>query len=95
MNNSKKFLQPYFDSLNQMLSEDSVYTPPLKGVFLQDYMRAKEFLLSYQGSHDTFNAYRREIERFLQWCQLKANKSLTQIKREEFEAYLNKTKGNT
>jgi site-specific recombinase XerD len=72
----------------QMLSENPIYTPPIKGVSLQDYLRAKEFLLSYQGSQDTFNAYRREIERFLQWCQLKANKSLTQIKREEFEAYL-------
>jgi site-specific recombinase XerD len=88
MDNSKPHLQPFFDSLAHMLSKDVVYTPPLKGVFLQDYMRAKEFLLSYQGSQDTFNAYRREIERFLQWCQLKANKSLTQIKREEFESYL-------
>ena len=88
MNNSKTLLQPYFDSLRHMLSENSIYTPPLKGAFLQDYLRAKQFLLSYKGSLDTFNAYRREIERFLQWCQLKAHKSLTQIKREEFESYL-------
>lgn len=88
MNNSKQLPRPYFDSLNQMLSEGARYTPPLHGAFLQDYRLAKAFLLSYRGSQDTFNAYRREIERFLQWCQLKANLSLTQIKREAFEAYL-------
>lgn len=78
---------PNFDSLNQMLAEDT-YTPSLKGTRLKEYELAKDFLLSYQGSQDTFNAYRREIERFLQWCQLIVNKSLKQIKREEFEAYL-------
>lgn len=80
--------QPYFDSLNHMLCEETVYTPPLADVFLDDYKIAKTFLLSYRGSADTFNAYRREIERYLQWCQLKANISLKQVKREEFEAYL-------
>jgi site-specific recombinase XerD len=46
------------------------------------------FLLSYRGRLDTFNSYRREIERLLQWCYLRANKTLTQIRRDDFEAFL-------
>ena len=79
---------PYFDSLPHMLSDE--VSPPafLKQHFLTDYEKAKAFLLSYRGSVDTFNAYRREIERFLQWSYLVANKSLTQILRDDFDAYL-------
>ena len=33
-----------------------------------DIKIAANFLICYQGSPDTFNAYRREIERLLQWC---------------------------
>lgn len=79
---------PYFDSLPQMLSEET--SPPdfLKQDFLTEYHKAKAFLLSYRGSVDTFNAYRREIERFLQWSYLVANKTLKQILRDDFDAYL-------
>ncbi len=88
MENPKQLLEPYFDNLKQMLSKDNTYQPPLRGLFLQDYAIAKRFLLSYKGSLDTFNAYRREIERFLQWCKIISNKSLKQINRDEFELYL-------
>lgn len=54
----------------------------------QDYLQARNFLLSYRGSVDTFNSYRREIERLLQWCQLKSDKTLKQIRRNDFEAFL-------
>ena len=35
-----------------------------------DYQTVTQFLLSYDGSLDTFNAYRRELERLLQWSWL-------------------------
>ena len=78
---------PFFDGLQQMLSNEG-YEPKLKKAFQEDYERAKNFLLSYRGSIDTFNSYRRDIERFLQWCQLIENKTVKQIRRDEFERFL-------
>ena len=80
--------QPYFDSLDQLTSLDYAYVPPLKGKALTDFQKAKTFLLSYRGSQDTFNAYRREIERFLQWSQCILKKNITEISREDFEHFL-------
>lgn len=84
---NRKLPTPFFDGLNQMLSGND-FQPDLSGTWLQDYRQAKNFLLSYRGSLDTFNSYRRELERFLQWCHLKADKTLTQIRREDFENFL-------
>lgn len=87
MNTSKQKLIPFFDGLQQMLSNED-YQPKLKQAFQKDYELAKSFLLSYRGSIDTFNSYRRDIERFLQWCQLIENKTVKQIRRNEFERFL-------
>jgi site-specific recombinase XerD len=87
MSKNKTVLVPLFDSLQSMLKQDD-YQPKLNKIFQQDYLHAKNFLLSYRGSIDTFNSYRRDIERFLQWCFFKANKTLKQIKRTEFESFL-------
>ncbi len=70
MTNKIPLPHPYFDSLNQMLSENYICEPPIDGSHLDDYLIAKKFLLSYKGSQDTFNAYRRDIERLLQWSLL-------------------------
>ncbi|MCW5582412.1 MAG: hypothetical protein KIT56_00735 [Gammaproteobacteria bacterium] len=70
-----------------MLKKEN-YKPKLNKAYQEDYKHAKDFLLSYRGSVDTFNSYRRDIERFLQWCFFKANKTVKQIKRAEFEAFL-------
>ncbi len=55
---------------------------------IRDYQFASEFIYSYRGSPDTFSTYRREIEHFLHWCWLIANKSLQQVNREDIEAYV-------
>jgi len=55
---------------------------------IDDYQLASEFLYSYRGSPDTFSTYRREIEHFLHWCWLIAEKSLKSIRREDIEAYI-------
>lgn len=54
----------------------------------QDYAFSVEFLKSYAGRLGTFNSYRREVERFLQWCWLIQNKTLKDLKRNDLEHYI-------
>jgi len=74
-----------FDTLEQLSAKD--YSIP--SCFNQsDWKHAYRFILSYRGSIDTFNAYRREIERLLQWVFLISKKPLAGIRRADFEEYL-------
>jgi len=54
----------------------------------QDFDYAKQFLISYSKSKDTYNTYRREVECFLQWAWLIKKISIKEIKRKIFEEYL-------
>lgn len=54
----------------------------------QDFEYSKLFLRSYRGSEATFNVYRREIERLLQWCWFVQKKNLIEIKREDIENFI-------
>jgi integrase len=86
-NSKREQLLPLFDSLEYFDSIKSTFKKqgsPLQ----QDIQQAYTFLKQYKGSAGTFNAYRREIERLLQWCQLIAKKSLRQLKREDIEAFI-------
>ena len=56
--------------------------------FNQDFQYAKQFLLSYQHNDATFNAFRREIERYIQYCWFMADKPSTKMKRSDIEEYL-------
>ncbi len=87
MSTIKRIPTPLFDGLTAMVANEE-YQPDIPIGFQLDYQHARDFLLSYRGSFDTFNSYRREIERYLQWCLLKENKSVTEIKRAEFERFL-------
>lgn len=72
-------LQSWLKScLNQNITESMV----------KDYRMALSFLYSYRGSPDTFRAYRRDIERLLQWCWFVANKSILDLKREDIESFV-------
>ncbi|CAL7961089.1 conserved hypothetical protein [Gammaproteobacteria bacterium] len=53
----------------------------------QEFELGRKFLDSYNGSYDTFNAYRREIERFLHWCWLIAGKTIKNIDRNDVKHY--------
>ena len=53
-----------------------------------DYQHALQFLYSYRGSDATFNAYRREIERLLQWSWFVVGKSIKEIRRNDFEMFV-------
>ncbi|MBB4861307.1 site-specific recombinase XerD [Pseudomonas nitritireducens] len=63
---------------------------------LEDYRKALDFLLKYEGSDDTFATYRREIDRFMLWlwyARPDANGKigkpglLHELKRADMEAY--------
>lgn len=78
----KKSPSPLFDTLEflQSTSSDFPHT--------DDYNKAKQFLYSYRGSEATFNAYRRELERLLQWSASIRKKRLAQLKRDDIEAFI-------
>lgn len=89
---SKKIIplpSPLFDSLANMLADDRVVSANTHCIkFPQDLNLSKAFLLSYRGSEATFNAYRREVERLLQWAWLIEEKSLLTLTRQDIEKYL-------
>ena len=53
-----------------------------------DYEYAWKFIHSYNGSSATFNVYRREIERLLQWSWFVHQSSVFSLKREDISAYV-------
>jgi site-specific recombinase XerD len=78
---------PIFDTLlhTSIVPEER---PQLDNLVFGDYLHACQFLYSYRGSEATFNAYRRELERFLQWSCLVAKKSIREIKRLDVETFV-------
>ncbi|MCE3238932.1 MAG: Phage integrase family protein [Gammaproteobacteria bacterium] len=57
---------------------------PVKG----DLHTAIDFLKQYDGNQATFEAYRREVERLLQWTWLVAKKSILDLKRQDIQDYI-------
>ncbi len=53
-----------------------------------DYEYALKFLYSYNGSSATFNSYRRELERLLQWSWLVQECAAISLKREDIEEFI-------
>lgn len=83
---------PLFDSLNYIDPQKSVKHLPKSALAKlyadQDYSHALRFLYSYRGSEATFNAYRREIERLLQWSWFILGKSIKELRRDDFETFI-------
>lgn len=77
---------PLFDSLNNMLADPNITYSHI--LHPKDYNFARLFLLSYRGSEATFNAYRREVERIMQWSWLILQKPILEITRVDLEKYL-------
>ncbi|MCD6055552.1 MAG: wecD [Gammaproteobacteria bacterium] len=77
---------PLFDTLDSLSL--AALPETLLPSFESDYRYAVQFLYSYRGSEATFNTYRREIERLLQWLQHICKKNLPQVSREDIEAYV-------
>lgn len=80
-------LLPLFDNLNYLhKNHENVVLPNSK--VQNDFNYSLNFLKSYTGSQGTFNSYRREAERLLQWTWLIKNTSLEHLRREDIEQYL-------
>ncbi len=73
-----KWLDHYFKDKTDLLLDFSV----------KDYQMALNFLYSYRGSADTFGAYRRDLERLLQWSWFIKKQSFLKHKREDIEAFV-------
>lgn len=88
MEKNKLTPTPLFDTLEH-LKKQAIHFPKLDhGDAQLDYQHALQFLYSYRGSLATFNSYRREIERLLQWAWHIQKKSLNQINRIDLENFL-------
>ncbi len=60
----------------------------LKLKMVSDFKHAFSFLYHYRGSFETFNAYRRDLDRFLQWCWFVKEMSILEIKRLHIEEFV-------
>lgn len=63
------------------------YKPPIL-LHKEDWQAVLFFLKKYKKQLQTFNAYRRELERLLQWSWLIAEKSLLALKRSDIQDYI-------
>jgi len=70
------------DSIDQLFDRD-----PVDGAS-DDYRAAVQFLKSYDGSTATFNAYRRELERLLQWSWHISHQTVRSLKRDDIVEYI-------
>jgi len=71
---------PLFDTLEHQKKE-----PPSS---LPDFAYALDFLQSYNKNLPTYNAYRREIERFLQWCWRIKNQTVCTLNQVDIEEFI-------
>lgn len=78
---------PIFDTLDNVLASDPQDSCPAF-ISLEDYSICRAFLLSYRGSEDTFNSYRREVERYLQWIYCESDTSLTSSTADDIVKYI-------
>ena len=80
-------LLPLFDSLDNIKDNDAHVCLSFDE-FKDDYNQALIFLKSYTGSLGTFNAYRREVERFLHWSWLIKEQSIIRHNYQAIEEYV-------
>lgn len=85
MSTDKTPVIPLFDQF-PYIKEQPYETAEL--LYPEDFRHAKDFLLAYDGSNATLNAYRREVERLLQWSWHIKGQSLLTLRRPEIEEYL-------
>lgn len=80
-------LLPLFDNLNHLHKNHEHAVLPDKQ-FQSDFNYTLNFLKSYTGSQGTFNSYRREAERLLQWSWHIKSTTLDGLKRDDIEQYI-------
>ncbi|KTD16735.1 tyrosine-type recombinase/integrase [Legionella jordanis] len=83
----KNPLLPLFDNIKYLhKNRENAILPHLN--CQSDFDSSLNFLKSYIGSVGTFNSYRREAERLLQWCWHVKQCSLKDLKREDIEQFI-------
>jgi site-specific recombinase XerD len=90
MRNEKKYSPiPLFDNLRYLKSSPKIPTLiESDEIKKADFMMTHYFLYNYRGSEATFNAYRREIERFLHWLWYIQKKNLQTLHRSDMENFI-------
>lgn len=87
VSNKKNLPLPIFDTISNIKKLNlSINQYPIFS--LNDFKAAHSFLKEYDGNQATFNSYRREVERLLQWSWLIQKKSILQLKRNDIETYV-------
>lgn len=83
-------IQPIFCSASEANKINQVcFLSQRSGFFCaDDFKVASSFLCEYSSSPDTHNTYRREIERFLQWCWLIKLAPLAETSRQDIVDYV-------
>ncbi|MDO6681141.1 site-specific integrase [Oceanobacter sp. 5_MG-2023] len=76
---------PLTDARQVLLRQPSLRE--IEGSF-DDLVHSFEFLVSFNGSTATFNSYRREIERLLQWTFTVRQCALGELRRADLEDYI-------
>lgn len=76
---------PLLDTIEHVLLPS--YKPPFM-LFKADWQAVLFFLKKYKKQLQTFNAYRRELERLLQWSWLIVEKSLLALKQSDIQDYI-------
>ncbi|MBL4867514.1 MAG: site-specific integrase [Pseudomonadales bacterium] len=71
--------------LSSCFAESNVTVPSYAQ---RDFQAILNFLYSYRGSTDTFDAYRRDLERLLQWSWFVREQSILKHKREDLESFI-------
>ncbi len=81
--------KPIFDTLEHLSISPPLFLKEMSIVGIQEeYMLCVDFLKTYSHSKDTFTAYRREIERFLQWVWLYHRVLLKDLTRASLRDYM-------
>lgn len=75
-----------FKEIELILARQQHLNPPPGSK--EDLFHCLTFLQSYNGSQATFNSYRREVERLLQWAWFIKQKTLPSLRRLDIEEYL-------
>lgn len=79
---------PLIDTLDHLIENNGTLNVPISKKHQSDLNISIQFLLEYKGSVDTFNSYRREVERLLQWCIYVRKAPFGQLKREDILSFL-------
>lgn len=88
---TRETLIPLFDNLvalKEMPAQEMQVISELQEPAKRDFVKSKQFLIAYRGSEETFKAYRREIERLLQWSWFVRHKTLVDLRRDDLEQFI-------